>query len=338
MTISRRALLCATGASLAAPLALPALIRQARAATTLVVASLLGEDKPETLVWTHIRDLVDAEMPGAFSFNIVPNAALGGEKEVVEGMRLGSIQASLSTLSNLSAWVPQSQLFDLPVLFRDAGHLHAALAGDHGDTLRGRLGEAGLVSPAFIDYGARHLLAREPIEAPGQMRQKRIRVIQSPLHAELWQAFGALPIALPITETYNALSSGYVDVMDLTKSAYAGFRLFEVAPRVTETSHIHAAGALIFASSFWSRLGPEEQDVLERAAIAGARHFNELMAADERRSIEVARAGGATFHAVDDRGAWEEPARPVWESFADRVGGMDRILDVAALTSAPSED
>jgi TRAP-type C4-dicarboxylate transport system substrate-binding protein len=315
----------------ASALPMPALVRRARAARTVIAASLLGDQKPETLIWTHIRDRVEAEMPGAFTFNIVPNAALGGEKEVAEGLRVGSVQASLSTLSTLSAWVPESQLFDLPFLFRDAGHQRAALAGACGGGLRGRLEAQGLVAPAFIYYGARHLLAREPLPMPASMRGKRIRVIQSPLHAQLWEQFGALPIALPITETYNALATGHVDAMDLTKSAYAGFKLYEVVPHVTETGHIHAAGAVVFSGLFWQGLSPEERIVLERAAVEGARHFDELMAKDEAASVEVARKGGAEFHAVADRVAWEAPARTVWESFAGRVGGMARIEAVAGM-------
>lgn len=327
MNSDRRSFLAACAGALAAP----ALIGRAQAASSLVVASLLGPDKPETLIWAHIRDRVAQELPGAFTFNIVPNAALGGEKVVVEGMQLGSIQASLSTLSNLSAWEPHTQLFDMPFLLRDAAHLRTALNSACGHALRERLSGQGLVAPAFINYGARHLLAREPLTEPGDMRGKRIRVIQSPLHAQLWESFGALPIALPITETYNALSTGHVDAMDLTKSAYAGFRLYEVVPHVIETGHIHAAGAVIFSGAFWSRLTNEQQTVLERAAIDGARLFDELIEADERASVETAKAGGAVFHAIANRSEWEVPASAVWESFADRVGGMDRILAVAAL-------
>jgi len=326
MLPDRRTFLAACAGAIAAP----ALIGRARAATPLVVASLLAEDKPETRIWTHIRDRVEAELPGAFTFNIVPNAALGGEKEVVEGMQLGSIQASLATLSSLSAWVPESQLFDMPFLFDDAAHLRAALGGEDGGALRSRLAGQGLVTPAFINYGARHLLAREPLTAPDQLRGKRIRVIQSPLHAQLWESFGAHPIALPITETYNALSTGHVDAMDLTLSAYAGFRLYEVVPQVTLTGHIHAAGAVIFSGRFWSGLDEEARSVLQKAAVQGARHFNTLMAADEKASVKVAEDGGAVLHEVTDRAAWEAPARAVWESFAERVGGMERIEAVAA--------
>lgn len=315
----------------ASALPMPALVGRARAARTIIAASLLGEQKPETLIWTHIRDRVEAELPGAFTFNIVPNAALGGEKEVAEGLRLGSVQASLSTLSNLSTWVPESQLFDLPFLFRDAAHQRAALAGSCGGGLREKLEAQGLVAPAYIYYGARHLLGREALIEPASMKGKRIRVIQSPLHAQLWEQFGALPIALPITETYNALATGHVDAMDLTTSAYAGFKLYEVVPHVTETGHIHAAGSVVFSGLFWSLLSAQEKSVLERAAMEGARHFDELMAKDETASKADAGKGGAEFHAVADRMSWEAPARKVWENFAPRVGGMARIEAVAGM-------
>ncbi|MBO0084310.1 hypothetical protein JRW42_15585, partial [Listeria monocytogenes] len=76
----------------------PAIIGRARAATRLTVASLFGDDKPETKIWLRIRDIVEERLPGEFEFNIVRSGALGGEKEVAEGIRLGSIQASLSTV------------------------------------------------------------------------------------------------------------------------------------------------------------------------------------------------------------------------------------------------
>ena len=95
----------------------------------------------------------------------------------------------------------------------------------------------------FINYGARHLLDQGTGHQPrAGIRGKRIRVIQSPLHTELWSSFGAYPTPIPIPETYNALKSGVVDCMDLTKSAYVGFRLHEVVPCLIETGHIWASG------------------------------------------------------------------------------------------------
>ncbi len=185
----------------------------------ITVSSLFGDDKPETRIWLKIREILNAKAPGRFDFRIVGNAALGGEKEVAEGIKLGSVQASLSTISALSSWVPESQILDLPFVFRDRNHLKRVLGGPLGDELKAKFEAQGFIVLSFINYGARHLLAKEAIVTPAQLAGKRIRVIQSPLHTELWSGLGAFPTPIPIPETYNALKTGVVDCMDLTKSA-----------------------------------------------------------------------------------------------------------------------
>ncbi|MEX2482466.1 MAG: TRAP transporter substrate-binding protein [Gammaproteobacteria bacterium] len=330
--LTRRSLLkSATAAGVL--LCSPALIGRAYAQIrSLTVASLLGEDKPETLVWLKVRDLVEAQLPGQFSFNIVPNAALGGEREVAEGVRLGSVQAGLSTVSALTGWVPELQILDLPFLFRDAGHLRRVLDGDLGAGLKQRLWAQGFHAADYINYGARHLLAKEPISAPEQLRGMRIRVIQSPLHTQLWSAFGANPTAIPIPETYNALANGVVDAMDLTKSAYAGFKLYEVVPYLTETGHIWASGIVFFSSQFWNGLNEEQRAVFQSAAAAGAAYFDELITADETASMQIAAAAGGKIVAPEDLTAWEKGARAVWQSLAEPLGGMERIKAIRAIT------
>ena len=324
--LTRRAFSSLALAGLSSPF-----VGAAKAAPQVVtVASLLGEDKPETQIWFRIRDIVEERLPGRFSFRIVQNAALGGEREVAEGIRLGSVQASLSTLSALSGWVPETQALDMPFLFADADHLRRTVEGPVGTELREKLLAQNFVAPAFINYGARHLLTKTPITRPEQVEGLRIRVIQSPLHTALWSAYGAQPTAIPIPETHNALSTGVVDAMDLTKSAYAGFRLYEVVPCVTETAHIWASGIVYFSAAFWNGLTDDERAVLSEAAIEGARFFDEAIVADEVRSMEQAAAGGATVHQPEDRKAWVEGARQVWTEFADIAGGLERIEAIAA--------
>ncbi len=313
-------------------LAGPSLVsaRSARAAgRPVTVASLFGEDKPETRIWRRIAETLSRTAPGRFDLRIVGNAALGGEKEVAEGIRLGSVQASLSTVSALSGWVPDGQLLDLPFLFRDRGHLKRVLAGPLGAELAGKYQAQGFVVLAYINYGARHLLAKEPLTTPGAMKGKRIRVIQSPLHTELWSGLGAFPTPIPIPETYNALKTGVVDCMDLTKSAYVGFRLHEVVPVLIETGHIWAAGVVHVSAAFWNALSADDKAALAAAAIDGATYFDELIVADEEASMAKAAAEGGKVVQPQDRPGWEAAARRVWTSFAPRLGGLDRIEAVA---------
>lgn len=329
MAMTRRHLIRAS--AIATPLLFaPAILRPACAAQRLTIASLLGPDKPETKIWNVIRDHVEQELPGQFAFNIVPNAALGAEKDVAEGIRLGSIQASLFTVSALSAWVPEAQVLDLPLLFRDAGHVARTVQGATGTALKARMASQGFVAVDWVNYGARHLLAKEEITTPAQLAGKRMRVIQSPLHTELWKAYGAVPTAIPITETYNALSTGVVDAMDLTKAAYAGFKLYEVVPWLIETGHIWASGVVCLSGSFWQGLTSEQQAAFARAANEGARQFNALITEEETKAEAAATAAGGHVASID-RTPWQDGARKVWAMVADRVGGMEAIEQIQAV-------
>ncbi|HEY5798394.1 MAG TPA: TRAP transporter substrate-binding protein [Bosea sp. (in: a-proteobacteria)] len=314
---------------LAAPALLSARTGHA-AGRPVTVASLFGEDKPETKIWRRIAETLNGTAPGRFDLRIVGNAALGGEKEVAEGMRLGSIQASLSTISALSGWVPEGQLLDLPFLFRDRGHLRRVLDGPLGAELKGKYEAQGFVVLGFINYGARHLLAKESLTTPAAIRGKRIRVIQSPLHTELWSGLGAHPTPIPIPETYNALKTGVVDCMDLTKSAYVGFRLYEVVPWLIETGHIWASGVVMVSAGFWKGLSVEEKAALASAAAEGSAYFDELIVADEEASMARAAAEGGKVALPEDRPGWEAGARKVWTSFAPKLGGLPRIEAIAA--------
>ncbi|BCO28936.1 solute-binding protein [Rhodoferax lithotrophicus] len=296
---------------------------------TVTVASLFGEDKPETKIWLRIRDQVEKKLPGRFDFRIVQNAALGGEKQVAEGIRLGSIQASLSTISAVSSWVPDSQILDLPFLFKDRSHVRRTLDGKLGQEFKDKFAAQGFTVLGFINYGARHLLAKEAIPAPAGINGKRIRVIQSPLHTELWKAYGARPTAIPITETYNALKTGVVDAMDLTKSAYAGFKLHEVVPYLIETSHIWATGIVYVSQTFWKSLSDEERSVFAAAGLEGARAFDDLIIADEAASVATVSAAGGKVIPAQNLAGWQEGARKVWAQLAPTLGGLERIETIA---------
>ncbi|SFC58242.1 tripartite ATP-independent transporter solute receptor, DctP family [Bosea sp. CRIB-10] len=325
MALTRRAF---AAASIAAPTLLSG--RAFAVGRPVTVASLLGEDKPETKIWRRVTEKLNISAPGRFDLRVVPNAALGGEKEVAEGLRLGSVQASLFTISALSSWVPDGQLLDLPFLFRDRAHLKRVLAGPLGEELRRKYEAQGFVVLGFINYGARHLLAKEPLTTPASVKGKRIRVIQSPLHTELWSGFGAHPTPIPIPETYNALKTGVVDCMDLTKSAYVGFKLHEVVPYLIETGHIWATGVVAVSASFWKGLSAEDKTAFAAAAAEGAGYFDELIVADEDASMTKAKAEGGKVVQPEDRPGWEAGARKVWASFAPKLGGIEKIEAIAS--------
>ena len=302
----------------------------AQSAKPLTVSVIYGPEKPQSKIWYRFRDIVDEKLPGQFEVKVVTDGALGGEKETTEGIRLGSIHGALSTLANLTTWVPQGALFDMPFMFRDAAHIEKTMAGSIGDEFKALYAEQGFKVLGFIIYGSRHVISKEPIRVPADVDGKKMRVLQSPLHIDLWSSLGANPTPVPITEAYNALQTGVVDYMDMTKSGYHALKLFEVVPYLTETNHIWSLGAMYLSQSYWEGLTEEQQAVIQAAADEAIPYFNELAAAEQDSSLAKTVEAGAEV-VQPDIAAWQDAMASFWESYADQVGGIERIKSIVAV-------
>ncbi|MCA3247549.1 MAG: TRAP transporter substrate-binding protein [Azospirillum sp.] len=321
--ISRRGL----GAALAGAAAFasfPALAQRAAAARIGVVQP---ENAPNTAMWRRFAELARERTGGAVELQVFPGGQLGGERENAEGMRLGSIQGADSTLAALSQWVPEGQIFDMPFVFRDWEHVDKVVNGPIGERYKALYRAQGFEVPAFFTYGARHVLSRQPINTVADVRGKTMRVLQSPLHIAIWRALGANPTPIPITETYNALSTGVADMMDLTKGPTETLRIFEVAPHMTETGHIWAVGAIVFSRQYWQRLSADHQRTMTTTAVEMARYINGLH--KEQEDAAVARMGARGMRVIKvDEAPWREAMRPVWEAEAPKFGGMNALMEI----------
>jgi TRAP-type transport system periplasmic protein len=317
-----------TAACVMAGIAFGAIAGPAEAQRTVTISVLHGDDRPQAHIWHRFRDAVDEALPGDYDFRIVTGAALGGERETAEGVRLGSIQGGMSTLANMSAWYRPAQVFDMPFVLDGPEHIDAVARSDIGQSVIDGLVDEGFRGLGFVVYGARHLISTAPIRTPADVQGRNKRVIESPLHIELWRTLGANPTPVPIPEAYGALETGVVEMMDFTKTGYESFRLYEVAPYFTETAHIWSVGVLYFSEEFWQSLPEDHRAIFAQTAEAVIPLFNEATEQEHLDSMERVQQHEVEIIVVD-RGEWREAILPFWESYADNVGGIDLVRRIA---------
>lgn len=294
---------------------------------TCKFGALGNVDFPGTIGMQLMADRVNAEAKGAIDIQVFPNSQLGGEKEMAEGIRLGSVCGAPVNVSVLSTWVPEGQLFDMPFLFRDDGHAYRVLAGAVGKQMAAKYEPHGFKVVGFLVNGTRHPLGKFPILKPDDIKGKKIRVLQSPLHVELWQMLGANPTPIAFPETYNALQTGVVDAMDNAKTTYWLQKFYEVGPHFTDLGHIYSISAVAFSTAFWKRLTPEQQAIVQAASEAGIKLQDKLIAQGDEEAMQKAVAAGSTYHKVD-KTPWQKAMMPIYTNWAPKVGGMEMIKAV----------
>ena len=109
------------------------------------------------------------------------------------------------------------------------------------------------------------MMREKPVRAVADLAGMKIR-ISSPVESDLIRAWGGVPVAMPITESYNALTTGVVDAVLIQPSAlYAPWNLAEPARHVTAnlpgpTSIV----CLVMNKNSWSSLTKGQQKILDQ--------------------------------------------------------------------------
>ena len=324
MRIRHLAATLATSVALALTATGPA---HAQAKLTCKFGVLGNADFPGTIGMKLMVDKVNAASKGELEMQLFPNSQLGGEKEMAEGMRLGSVCGAPINVSVMSVWVPEGQLFDMPFLFRDDEHAYRVLAGAVGKQMAAKYEAHGFKVVGFLVNGTRHPMTKTPMLTPDDVKGKKIRVIQSPLHIELWKMLGANPTPIAFPEIYNSMQTGVVDAMDNAKTTYWAQKFYEVAPHVTDLGHINSISAVAFSSTFWKRLSPAQQALVQSAAMEGIKLQDKLIAEGDEEAMKKAVAAGSKYHKVD-KGPWQKAMLPIYNTWASKVGGMEMIKAV----------
>ncbi|SFU23077.1 TRAP transporter substrate-binding protein [Mesorhizobium sp. YR577] len=283
------------------------------------------EGNPKYVAAEEFAQKVAEGTKGAVEIKVFGNGLLGGEAESAEGMRLGSVQMGIITSSVFASWVPQVQALDLPFLFRNDEHVVAANA-KLTELLKDDFAEQGFQLLGFSINGARQLMSTFPILKPEDVKGKKMRVIQSPIHIALWKQLGANPVAIPAAEVYNSMQTGVVDYFDNTATNYLTFKFYEVAPHYTDLGHIYAIGAWVVSKAWWDSLPAEHQAAISAAATEAQAGVAPRQAKVDQESLAEAVKNGATIHKVEDKEVWRTLSKPVWDTFTPQIPDADQTI------------
>lgn len=266
---------------------------------TLNLGFVGGPQAPEAIAMGQFAEEILAETGGRIAVRLQGGGALGGDRDVVEGVQLGTVDMTVVSTSVVANFVPELRIFDVPFLFRDFDHADAVLNGPIGQQVLDDLPAKGFVGLSFGGMGFRQLTNNvRPVRTPDDVRGLKIRTQQNDLHIAVWQALGVLPTPMAIPEVYTALQQGVVDGQENPIGAILNNRFGEVQKYASLTDHAYTPLLLLMSPSVHASLSDEDKAIFVRVAKnAMARNRQEAEAVIET-GLEELKAQGMTI--VDD--------------------------------------
>ena len=277
-------------------------------------------------------DTVNERMAGRVRVEVFPNSQLFNDDKVLEAMLLGDVQMAAPSLSKFEKYTKKFRIFDFPFLFDDIHAVERFQASDAGQNLLRSMENKGLLGLGYWHNGMKQMSANKPLTLPGDAEGLKFRVQQSDVLVAQFEELGASPQKMAFKEVYGALQTGVVDGQENTWSNIFTKKFFEVQDGITETNHGIIDYLIVTSAEFWNDLPDDIRTELSEilAEVSAERNglSTEINQANRQKVID---SGGVVRTLTpEQRDAWRQAMRPVWEKFEKDVG---KDLIEAALAS-----
>lgn len=231
-------------------------------------------------------DLLSKKSNGKMTMKLFPNGVLGGEIQMLSSLRGGTVDATGLSAGLLISLVKEFGLFDLPYLFDNEKEAAAVMNGPFGRRLGELLAEKNLIALGFWGVDYRNLTNnRRPITKLEDIKGLKLRVLQSPIYVDFWNALGANTVPMPFGELYTALEQKIVDGQENPYAAIESAKLDEVQPYLTLTRHVYFVGTAVFSKPVWDKLNDDERKLIQEAATEAVAIWREA-SVKERTALE----------------------------------------------------
>ncbi|MGC4026903.1 MAG: TRAP transporter substrate-binding protein [Mesorhizobium sp.] len=265
-------------------------------------------------------DSVKEKTGGKVEVQIFGDRQLGDDKQLLEGLQLGTIDGALVSVPTmpLAIGAVQFDALQLPFLVSSYDEMAAALTSPVGQQLLDSLSAKSIKGLGYIEAGQRHFMNRtKDITKVADFAGLKTRIVPTPLHKAIWEAVGTSPIGMSFGEVYSALETGTIDAVEINLSSAFAESYFQAAKHATLTGHYFWPGVLMIGDAKFQSLPEDVQKALvESGHEVIAKHY--ALARDQEaeyaKKLEENGVKISNLTDLDEMRARTKPVVDAWTS------------------------
>ena len=276
--------------------------------------SVMGAEK-----WA---ELVKQKSGGKMQVKVFPNGVLGGDVQALSAVQGGTIDFTAMNSGILQTQVKEFAIFDFPFMFESGKEADVILDGAFGKKLADLLPAKNLVNLAYWELGFRELTnSKRSLNKMEDIAGLKIRVIQSPIYIETFNALGANSVPMPFTEVYTALEQKIIDGQENPFSVIETSKFNEVQKYLTVTNHMYNPQSVLASKKKWDALTKDEKDVLTSTMLEATKwqRENSRKLADELLT-NLKKSMTVNVLSAEELTKIRTKIKPVIEKFSASVG------------------
>lgn len=210
------------------------------------------------------KSMVEKRTGGKLKVEVYPASQLGDNRQMIEGVQLGTIEAAIQPTAFMGGFSPILTIFDLPFLFPTQDITMKVAYSDAGKGLMDNLEKIGIKAAGFWAEGGFKQFTnnKRPIKAPDDYKGLKVRTMPTPIIMEIFKAYGATPVPISFDELYNSLQLGTVDGQDNRIGLIYEMKLYEVQKYLTISDYATIVELFAVSKKWYDKLPADLQKAI----------------------------------------------------------------------------
>lgn len=297
---------------------------------TFIVAHVDPEDGPLNQNLLEFEKYVEEKTNGRVDVQVFANGLLGGDREILEAINLGTVQMGNMASSNLTAYGDKFGLYELPFLFGSFEAATAAYDGELGQIYNDWLAENDFACLGVFTYGFRALSNKvREVWTPADMAGIKIRVMEVPMYIDAFKLLGANPTPMSWNEIYTGLQQGTIEAQDNSPEQTWLAKFYEVQPYYTTLNHTLSNGLAICKKSYMDNLPEDIRQIIIDGMKICCENQRQASVINEQEYLQKMKDAGIVVCELSDeqRQAFKDLVTPLYDQYRE-ICGSD-VIDLA---------
>ena len=277
-----------------------ALSSSALAQQSMKISISIGQNSHQGIGIDTLAKEVEKRTNGRIKIQPFYSGSLGGERESIEAVQLGTQELTLTSSGPVPNFVPETRILDIPFLFRDKAHAHAVLDGPIGQELLTKFDAKGMKALAWAENGVRHMTNnRRAVNVPDDLKGLKMRTMENPVHIAAYKGFGIITTPMAFPEVFTALQQGTVDGQENPLSVIMSAKFDQVQKYMSLTGHVYSPAVILMNKAAFDKLSAADKQVFMDAAKEAVKANRARVAEDDAKGVAELRAKGMQIVEVD---------------------------------------
>jgi tripartite ATP-independent transporter DctP family solute receptor len=300
----------------------------ALAQTTMKISISVGQNSHQGVAIDTFAREVEKRTNGRYKVQTFYSGSLGGERESIEAVQLGTQELTFTSTGPVPNFVPETKILDIPFLFRDKAHARAVLDGPIGQEMLGKFDSKGMKAIAWGENGVRHMTnSKRPVNSPDDLKGLKLRTMENPVHVQAYKGLGIVTTPMAFPEVFTALQQGTVDGQENPLSVIMAAKFDQVQKHLSLTGHVYSPCVLLMNKGAWDKLSAADKQAFTDAAKEAVKANRARVDEDDAKGVAELRSKGMQVVENVDKARFVQTLAPVNADFEKQFGkaNIDRI-------------